>query len=460
VAMEWDRLLSAKRVRELFNGSITPKDKGDLRSAFDQDYGRAVFSTPVRRLQDKAQVFPLDPCDAVRTRLTHSMEVSSVARDIARAVSDWLVEIDALSAKDARSLETIAATCGLIHDLGNPPFGHAGERAISDWIRKKNESEDILHDLNEQQRQDFLKFEGNAQTIRLTAKLQVLSDHHGLNFTSATMSAACKYIAASHQINEEQRELKKPGFFASESNLIERIRQETETGTARHPLCYLIEAADDICYLTVDLEDATKKGVIRWNEIKELVRNANGATIIDRAKNYLDQNPGLASSAHSSESDNLHAQAFRTFAIGSLVVAAIDSFKSNYEQIITGEFHDELMSTGTASGLASALAEFAKKRVYCCEDNLRLEVMGRKVIWDLMDLFWEAAKNADDSGVRGGFAEKLYNLMSSNYRGVFEQACGKDSLPLRYHQLQLVTDYVCGMTDTFACSLHRQLCNG
>lgn len=274
------------------------------------------------------------------------------------------------------------------------------------------------------------------------------------------MSAACKYVAASHQINKDQRELKKPGFFASESELIERIRRETGTGNARHPLCYLIEAADDICYLTVDLEDATKKSVIRWSEIEELVRKVNGSEIIDRVNAYLDENPTSNPSTHSSEWDNLQAQAFRTFAISNLVLAAIDSFKTNYDQIIAGEFHGELLSVGAASNLVDALDKFARERVYCCEDNLRLEVMGRKVIWDLMDLFWEAARSANASSAPKGFAGKLYELMSRNYRSVFEEACRESQLPLQYHRIQLVTDYVCGMTDTFACSLHKQLCNG
>ena len=200
--MDWRRLLSTKRIRELMGGAPSRRAEGDPRDEFGRDYGRVVFSTPVRRLQDKAQVFPLEEHDAVRTRLTHSLEVASVARDIAEAAVRRLGEAGLLkdAAQHVHNIGTIAATCGLIHYLGNPPFGHAGEDAIRDWFRAATSREPAVSELasSEQLRQDFLKFEGNAQTIRLVGKLQVLADFYGLNLTCATLSAACKYTAASH----------------------------------------------------------------------------------------------------------------------------------------------------------------------------------------------------------------------------------------------------------------------
>ena len=190
--MKWPNLLNANRRRPTTCLS-------DHRIEFERDFDRAVFSTPVKRLQDKAQVFPLEPHDAVRTRLTHSLEVSSVARGLATRSAKWLLEQGEISTGMDRSIEAIAATCGLIHDLGNPPFGHAGEAAIQAWFKRPAREELLRKSLKnaEQQIQDFLKFEGNAQSLRLITKLQVLADYKGLNLTFGTLSALGKYIASS-----------------------------------------------------------------------------------------------------------------------------------------------------------------------------------------------------------------------------------------------------------------------
>ena len=207
--MEWEKLLSEKRTRELIEGiAVTPAGP-DERTQHGRDYDRAIFSSPVRRMQDKAQVFPLEPHDSVRTRLTHSLEVSNLARNMARAIGNWLVNKGEIVDSQRDSIEMIAATCGLIHDLGNPPFGHSGEDAIKDWFRDQEQKFFDFKDYEgdgEQLKRDFLNFEGNAQTIRLVSKLQVLADLYGLKFTCATMSAACKYIAPSHETNEDQKE--------------------------------------------------------------------------------------------------------------------------------------------------------------------------------------------------------------------------------------------------------------
>src|ERR1700733_12575593 len=167
--MEWKQLLCRDRPRESTN-------PGDHRAEFERDFDRSIFSTPVKRLQDKAQVFPLEPHDAVRTRLTHSLEVSSVARGLGTAVGQWLLERKDISPGMERWIEAIAATCGLIHDLGNPPFGHSGEDAIRHWFNEFG-PDALRRELggNDQLVQDFLRFEGNAQSLRLVSKLQILA---------------------------------------------------------------------------------------------------------------------------------------------------------------------------------------------------------------------------------------------------------------------------------------------
>src|ERR1039457_4783219 len=176
--MNWNQLLSTKRVKALWGEKSSTISEGDPRSEFDRDYGRAIFSTPVRRLQDKAQVFPLEEHDAIRTRLTHSLEVSSIARSLSERLARWLLQSRYLTSyeEDVSSVVTIAATCGLIHDIGNPPFGHAGEVAIRTWFQRKLDDPketDFFHAATDSQyAQDFLLFEGNAQTLRLLSRLQ------------------------------------------------------------------------------------------------------------------------------------------------------------------------------------------------------------------------------------------------------------------------------------------------
>src|ERR1017187_7319416 len=255
MSMDWKKLLCEQRI----SGKPNRKGAADLRSEFEKDYDRAIFSSPVRRLQDKAQVFVLETHDAVRTRLTHSIEVSTVAKDLTHAAAKWMSENPkiGIDAKDASNIETIAATCGLIHDLGNPPFGHAGETAIGSWFKAKEKELGLFKfkggagsARKAQLKNDFLLFEGNAQTMRLLSKLQLLVNTYGLNFTYGTLSAACKYTAGSDRCDSESRihEITKPGFFASENELIEQVRANTGTGLFRNPITFLVEAADDIVY--------------------------------------------------------------------------------------------------------------------------------------------------------------------------------------------------------------------
>jgi dGTPase len=249
--MKWSSLLCKTRVRELLGGSASARISEETGDEFERDYGRSIFSTPVRRLQDKAQVFPLEPIDAVRTRLTHSLEVSSVARGIASGLARALGETKKLEKPEfSHDIETIAATSGLLHDLGNPPFGHAGEEAIREWFKRRIEDDETKEfaDLSENEREDLLNFEGNAQTLRLLTKLQILSDRYGLNLTAGTLSALCKYTASSLELKKKDRprSKKKLGYFTSESPVISKIQGITGTGDARHPLAILIEAADDI----------------------------------------------------------------------------------------------------------------------------------------------------------------------------------------------------------------------
>ncbi|WP_084610098.1 dGTP triphosphohydrolase [Archangium violaceum] len=470
-------MLCTKRIRELRGGRPSTRAAQDVRTEFDRDYDRAVFSTPVRRLQDKTQVFPLEPNDAVRTRLTHSLEVSTLTRGVVRAVVQRLFDRKHISQDQAFGIEAIAATCGLIHDIGNPPFGHAGERAISSWFKKKLEQDPAFfkgldeHPQAAQLRGDFLEFEGNAQTLRIVSKLQLLADRHGLNLTVGTLSAAMKYTAASHEMSKVPHEKEKPGYFASEQDVVDIIREQTGTGTARNPIAYLVEACDDTIYATVDIEDGIKKGVISWQALEQALKaEANSSetrALIEKhlkdASDYIQGEPGLDLSGKAL--DEARAQLFRTGVIATTKEAVIQSFDANYDAIMSGSYPGELISDSAAKGLIDACKEVGRRHIYRADQTLRLEVLGRRVIHDLMDIFWEGASSfghppPEPQKFARKFEGKIYNLLSHNYRAVFENALESSKLPTRYHQFQLVTDYVCGMTDTFACKLHAELTNG
>jgi len=474
--MEWGKLLSEKRIRELREGKPANKSP-DERTQHGRDYDRAIFSTPVRRMQDKTQVFPLDPNDSVRTRLTHSLEVSNIARNMARSIGNWLLEEGEIKKSQQRdSIEIIATTCGLIHDLGNPPFGHAGEKAIQEWFRNQDKDGDFFKFFNEldngeQLKNDFKEFEGNAQTIRLISKLQVLADFHGLNLTCATMSAACKYIASANEIIKDFHEKSKLGYFASEQELIEKIQEETGTKDIRNPIAYIVESADDIAYSVVDIEDGVKKGVISWVNLKEkLEEEFKGALekysqsnsgilefCFSKADDYL-KKADLPVLEKGKPQDNAMTQAFRVYVIIQSAIAIEKAFKENYKDIMKGNYHKELYEDSEAGALIEACKKVGQKYIYCSNENLKLELMGRRVIHDLMDIFWEGASTG--SKKEKGFARKIFDLTSKNYRVVYNKAIVDKEFPAEYCSLQLMTDYICGMTDTFACTLHKRLTNG
>jgi dGTPase len=462
--MDWSRLLSCRRA-----GPWDHLD-GD-RTEFEQDLSRVVFSTPVRRLQDKTHVFPLEQHDAVRTRLTHSLEVSSVARDLSQAAVRRMS--DQIPQQYAHAISTIAAACALLHDVGNPPFGHAGERAIQDWFARKLAEdprfEGTLVGKHDGQvtylpaAQDFLQFDGNAQMVRLVGRLQVLSDDNGLNLTFATLSAACKYVVSACDTVPHVHDRSKPGFFETERELIEQVQAETGTGVARNPITYLVEAADDIVNVCIDLEDGIRKRIFRWPEmIEELERHGAGSEA--KALKLSAESFVRKSGLEGLNVEVIYAQAFRTRLTAKLIPAVLNEFQSSYDAIMSGEYGHELVRQSDAAVLYNACKEVVKRRIFCSSEVLRLEIMGRKVIHDLLDLYWEGVSPEvrDDKG----FSTKLYSIISDNYRHAFEQDLTRTypKLPAaaqqHYLRLRLACDQVAGMTDAHAVRQHRVLSNG
>lgn len=459
--MDWSKLLNHERRR--------PSDRlsSDPRAEFDRDYDRALFSTPVRRLQDKAQVFPLEPNDSVRTRLTHSNEVAAIARTLGFQCGIFIQEKESLPADFIRAIEFICMTCGLVHDIGNPPFGHSGEKAISEWFKKNilpnTHSGFILHgetDQNSQRANDFIKFDGNAQTIRLLTKLQLLTDFYGLNLTYGTLSAVFKYTATSNGIGKGGAK-KKMGFFWSENELYAEVSDKTGTFGNRNPLTFLVEAADDIAYGVVDIEDGIKKCVVTWDQI--ISDKKHGAVLKPIYEQALGKVAKGEVTLTGREHENAVAVWFRTLAIGRLVPSMVSAFKDNYEAIMHGQLASPLEEVCSEKDLIAACKHIGLTYIYFSPQILQLEIMGRQVIHDLMSEFWEGASSTKVGPdiLAKNFPEKLYLLMSANYRRVFENELKKQKGAADpYHTLQLVTDYVCGMTDTFIIELHRKLKNG
>lgn len=464
--MEWVSLLNQERPRQSTSSE-------DHRSQFERDHDRCIFSTPVKRLQDKAQVFPLERNDSVRTRLTHSLEVSSVARGLAIGASKDMLEDGRLcDPADAKHIEVIAATCGLLHDIGNPPFGHAGEEAIQSWFLDRFPNGSLSSEFDTGTRlgsgfaishlaSDFYRFEGNAQTMRLVTKLQILADFSGLNLTYGTLSALLKYTASSsHVSSSDDHANSKPGYFHSETEIVQQIRERTGTGCSRNPITYLVEAADDITYSVADIEDAVKKGVLRWDQVKEAVVKCDlGQDVMEHVKRILRTGDRQN---HAEHDDDTYASAFRTAAIGVMVKGARKVFTDKYNEIMQGTYTGELVKEGDSGNLVTILKkELGVKRVYATDSTLKLELMGRTVIWDLLGLFWSGAKQLQSDGTfERSFDGKAGRLLSSNYRRVFSHYAQHGDLPVNYYRVQLVTDYICGMTDTFATSLHKELFNG
>jgi dGTPase len=481
--MDWSSLLCRKRLREILDGKPSSSDD-DHRTEFEKDYDRVIYSTPFRRLQDKAQVFPLESHDAVHTRLAHSMEVARVAKGLAQNVGRNVIlekekEVDEEIVHD---IVTIAEVCGLVHDFGNPPFGHAGEEAMRDWFRNMLLTEEgrerfendrdldstdfsqlgkLLWNEDPQYVCDFLRFDGNAHTLRLLSRLQVVAHYRGLNLTAGTMAAALKYLPPSHQADERNHLYNKPGYLASEERVVEKVRDETGMNADdRNPITVLVEAADDIVNSLIDLEDALRKGELTWKgikgDLKDRISDNEELEVFKDLRDKAEKVVREGDSVLDGDEGEACLRMFRTYVVGKHVEAVSDRFEDKYDEIMVGNYPYEILDDGRTSELADACTDLKFDRVIPSRDVIKLEYMGRNVMQDLMGMFWEGARDAPDP--ERDFNRKIYNLSSQNYRSVFKNT--GTSLPREYQRLQLVADQVCGMTDSYACQLHRELTNG
>lgn len=523
--MHWDQLLHNGRRKDksksdnknFGNNGWGLKEGTIAREEIERDFDRILFLAPTRRLADKTQVFPLEQNDSVRTRLTHSHEVANLARSIGTQLAYQHEKLFSENpplkreGKLTRTLPSLLAAIGLAHDLGNPPFGHQGESAIQDWFATKskaifpqNENGEIPYIYN-----DFIKFDGNSQTIRLLTQLQVLNDKFGVNLTYATLAAMLKYPQSSEYIAKRSEDIrswkeknknsfeecpfskvtwKKHGYFHSESQIIEDLWAQTGLKEGvRHPLTYIMEACDDIAYSVLDAEDIVKKGLASFhdlmNHLKHYMKCATAELKTNdklsaqskrdkKAKFQLIRNTINASrkkhlefSANSlnltpAELNDVSMQMFRVYAISELVPAITDAFAQNASLLMDNEKPiKDLISHSHASELCEALKEFDLKWGYKNKTVLKLELEGHNYIHSLMDMLWvgihgRLSRNKPHRS-QTPFGKYAYGRISENYRRVFEDT--DNELPEAYKEAQLLTDAISGMTDSYLIDLHNEL---
>lgn len=471
--MNWEQLLSTKRSRGSSNKNKYLKNT-DLRSEFEKDYHRIIGSASFRRLQDKTQVFPLDKSDFIRTRLTHSLEVSSFAKSLGQNIGENILLYKKDSGFTPRMKEDICSIlqcAGLIHDIGNPPFGHFGELAIREWFERnlpvlKFHGKPIDQILTERMREDLYHFEGNAQALRLVSKLHFLVDEHGMNLTYALLNTIVKYPVASNEIDPKSGNIKdkKLGYYLADAEIFREIQEATGTNGRRHPLTFILEAADDIAYKTADIEDAFIKGFISYHKLLEeltelqVMYGKSDANTFNPAR-LLDELYLRGKDKHVEDPEEYAIKNWIVRVQGFLINCATYGFTSNYNEIMAGEYEHDLFYHTFAEKLMDMLGDLAFREVFTSDTIYRMEVAEATMIDYLMDRFVSAVIMYDDKEEKMGTLDiRMVSFISSNYKNAYHfQAQGKSDEERLYLRLLLVTDYICGMTDSYAKRLYQEL---
>lgn len=437
--MNWELLLSSHRNSRQLHTTHEPS-----RSAFEQDYDRIIFSHPFRRLQDKTQVHPLPEHDFVHTRLTHSLEVSSVGRSLGKRVGETILQRhpDLQKAYTLFDFGAIVAAASLAHDLGNPPFGHAGEDAISDFFKHHLYGKTFEEKVKKEEWSDLIKFEGNAQGFRILNKNQ-----YGLKLTYATLGAFTKYPcpALFETRDKTKRSQKKFGFFETERGLFDDIATKLElnktsaTSWSRHPLAFLVEAADDICYSIIDLEDGCSLGLISYEEARELFEQ-----VLTRNKSKLGKLDQLTSQQEK-------IGYLRALAIGDLMDECATLFLNNEEGILNGSFDTALADVCPSAAALSDIIKVSVKKIYRAHSVVEIEAAGHEVLPGLLEEFIKAGVHR---------LEKQESRKYSNLQKLLPDEVVLSIVPGSgnyYDLLRHVIDFVSGLTDRHALSLYRKI---
>ena len=432
--MQWKKLLNSDRLKR-------PKRKRPPElhlNPFFEDQDRIVFSQPFRRMQAKTQVHPLCDNDHVRTRLTHSSEVATIGFVLGYGVGKDLKKHHRLGHISEYDFGLLVQAACLAHDIGNPPFGHAGEEAIRDWFIKNGDAKGIFSsDMTDAECNDFRKFEGNAQGFRILTQIENYKSNGGMQLTYSTLAAYMKYPWDSNidplnkgKFSYFQSEKKYAELVASNLGLIPQIKG----GWCRHPLTYLVEAADDICYAVIDLEDGIEMGSY---SIKEY---------INQFQKYIDTNQRKKD--YRSFNDDVQRISFlRAKAITRFVEQSIRAFINNEDKILKGEFNKELLDEIKEAEFVRKAKKLAYQKVFEHEKKLYLEVAAYPVISGLLEHYVNACI------FKSGKSEDTKNRHLISLMGRMKPK----SSDTRYEKLLKVTDFISGMTDRFAVGMYRQL---
>lgn len=437
MSMRWEMLLSCDRL-----GMKERRPSTATRSDFQVDFDRIVFSGALRRLQDKTQVFPLAQGAHVRTRLTHSLEVSSVGRSLGSMVGEVLVQRHGLQpllcAQDIGNL--VAAAC-LAHDIGNPPFGHAGEEAMRSWFAESACGREALSELSTQQQLDLLRFEGNAQGFRQLTRLQNERNEGGMRLSCATLATFSKYPCA---VNASCRH-GKFGFFVDDVRGFESVARtvgllpQGQSDWCRHPLAFLVEAADDICYHIIDIEDACRIGLLSSEQGCEL--------LLALLASYGGNTGQLRSRMDDILSEQGRIEFLRAKAIGCCIEDAVATFLDHEAALLDGQRIAPLtqdMKTGTA---LDACRDLAEAYIYRSVPVAEVGIAGLEVLRGLLDALVGAVQDVAQRGEQASARSQLLICMLP------ERIDYSDP----YRRLLAVTDFISAMTDTQALTLYRKL---
>ncbi|WP_449106145.1 dGTPase [Pseudomonas mohnii] len=460
--MEYSKIISGNRLR-----ASTANREHNIVAETESDKARILFSAPFRRLQKKAQVFPLESNAAVRSRLTHTLEVATVGRQIAQKISNELSDKSIISNKEA-FVNIVESAC-LLHDIGNPPFGHFGESAISNWFKKKAKVEgSIFHSQRSENKNyyiDFENFDGNAQGLRIMTKLQG-EDQFGLNLTCSTIAAYLKYTHPEHLRKKDTNDFhKKPGYFLTEEESLRDVWTKLEIPfNTRSPLTFIMEAADDIAYCLSDIEDGIEKEIITYKELIDAIStNLSGKTL----KFWHE----LIATA---EQNSAHVSRFisiRTHLINCSTELAKTTFISNQEKILAGNFFDSLINENSDEyKVLKTVRNFVSRHVYTSPEAEIIELSGNSIITGLLEklspllemsldnfkhILNKDIKQIKEHGLQ--IEARLLNLLPEQCKKSYCADSERNPNCEWIYRTHFLVDYISGMTDDFALEMYQKL---
>ncbi|MQP29817.1 dNTP triphosphohydrolase [Sphingobacterium faecium] len=450
--MTWVNCFSSRRYG--FN-----KEESEIRTEYERDWDRIIFSSPFRRLQNKTQVFPLPEEVFVHNRLTHSLEVASVGRSLGKKIGKHIASLTDVKDNDnarqfyRNNLKNVIASACLAHDLGNPAFGHSGEEAISKYFKNKKDDKVFRDRFSECEWKDLINFEGNANALRILTMQQKGKSKGGFRLTYSTIGSIIKYPCESiaSEGKDGEKHLKKYGYFKIDEQVFLDVVKELnmvdhsvngKIRYKRHPFVYLVEAADDICYNIIDLEDAHRLGIVEYEKIKEFllaIISTNVDEKIDKVKKQLEI----------LEEDKNEALSYlRAKSINTLTLKCCDVFIKNLDNIIEGNYNNTLLEDiPEVQATLEAISKISVKKIYNYIGVVKLELAGFRIMSGLVEDFVTAALTPKDE--REKEHKKILELLPKQFHFKEDES--------DYEKVMHIIDFIAGMTDLFALKLYRNL---